>query len=78
MRLSVVINSHSFAHKILGNRHSMSLYVQHNVSLDTLKTECLDAFGLFDASLSELEDQSPEKAIQLKNYFELFHKLPNG
>ena len=74
MRLSVVINSQSFAHKVLGNRRSMSLFVQHNLSLETLKTECLDAFGLFDTSLSDVEDQSPEKAIQLKNFFELHHK----
>ena len=44
-----------------------------------LKTEAIDAFGLFDASYGEEVDMkdSPEKAGFLKSYFRLSVKLPD-
>ena len=77
MHLTVLINSQNFAHKILGNRKQASLYVRHQITLDLLKTEALDAFGLFDGSYGDEMDskESPEKAGFLKSYFKLNVKL---
>ena len=78
MNLIVLINSQNFAHKILGNQKQVQLFIRQKITLDLLKTEALDAFGLFDASYGEETEtlESPEKKGFIKSYFRLSVKLP--
>ena len=78
MYLIVLINSQNFAHKIIGNQKKVQLFVKQKITLDLLKTEAIDAFGLFDASYGEETDtlDSPEKKGFIKSYFSISVHLP--
>ena len=48
---SVTVMTESYAHKLQGNRTQAILYLNPGqLTLDGLKSEALDAFGLFDIS----------------------------
>ena len=51
LQASVALMTESYAHKIQGNRTQAIMYLSpHLLTLDHVKSEALDAFGLFDIS----------------------------
>ena len=66
--MNVAICTESFAHKLLGNKSQTQLYLPLQSStrwtLEGLKGEALDAFGLFDVSLgdgTDMQDDTEER-----------------
>ena len=74
---NVAISTQNFAHKVQGNRTQKTFQLPRHasrLSLELLKNEALDAFGLFDASLGDSMSDGGEHANEdmiLKEKFSL-------
>lgn len=57
VEVNVAINTDTLAHKIAGGRTQIAIYLPVGASarwtLESLKVEALDAFGLLDISIDE-------------------------
>lgn len=76
-QVNIAISTQNFAHKVQGNRTQTTFHLPRQasrLSLELLKNEALDAFGLFDVSLGDNMSDGGEhvnKDIILKEKFTL-------